>query len=477
MEVVTAQEGTLMKKTLAIFLSACLAVIILYCGASYWLGGQAREQHDRLLAQINRSNSLEASTSNYQRGLFSSTAVTGFTLTRPKNAGTVRFNIISTVYHGPFVFLRNQHLKGNFRPVLAVIQTKFAPTGDSADALKKVLETVPELGASEVLTVLFINGDGESYFDVPSFQKSFPDDAGGPFDVQWSGFSARSNFNVQLSEVRGSWNSSYLQITGHDQSAVRVKDFQGNFNSRPGIKDINIGSANLSIGSIWVGEKEKSPLTLSSLGIKAESGVSGETICCALHLSFDKLDAQGMAIGPFAMEFEARKLDPEVLSRVRKLAGDFQTKAASSDGIVDAEREMKKMGETILLDLLAKSPEFEMKELRLSTDKGNLSGKAKLSFGGPAQNILLLLASIDASAECSVSEPLGYFVAENLLANSGQAPGSLKTSAESIVKGLVSAKYINSEGGSLKSSAAYKRGALTINGRKLDLSNLKHIGQ
>jgi uncharacterized protein YdgA (DUF945 family) len=263
---------------------------------------------------------------------------------------------------------------------------------------------------------------------------------------------------------------------------MRMKDFEGDFNSHPGIKGIDVGSAALSIGSIEGSEKDKSPFNLTSLRIKAESGVSGETtIGGSLRLSFDKLNVGGMAFGPFAMEFETRKLDAEVLSRFHKLAEDLRKRAGSAEQKEAAEREMEKTAEGVLLDLLAKSPEFEIKQLKLSTDKGDLSGRAKLGFDGPmanlAKNVLFLLASIDASAELTVSEPLGYFVAENLLRDAGQDPGSTKMNADAVVMGLVAAKYITSEGGSLKSSAAYKHGALTINGRKLDLSNLKHIGK
>jgi hypothetical protein len=38
--------------------------------------------------------------------------------------------------------------------------------------------------------------------------------------------------------------------------------------------------------------------------------------------------------------------------------------------------------------------------------------------------------------------------------------------------GLMAAKFIISDNGSFKSSATFKHGILTVNGRRLDLSNL-----
>ncbi len=462
-----------MKKTLRVLLFVCLALVVAYGAAGYWLGGQARKQHDLLIAQINSLNYLEASVKSYERGLFSSRALTTFTLILPKSGNSIKFSVINHIYHGPFVFLENPHLKRSLRPVLAVIRTRLAP-GDSGEALKKMLEKIPEIETSEILTVLYTDGGGDSYFDVPSFQKKFPDEKGGQMEVEWRGFTAQCKFDLQLGELAGSCSSPSLQVTQQNQ-LLRVKDIQGDFNSHPGIKGISVGSAALSIGSIEGMEKENTSFNLTSLGLQAESGVSGESINGALRLSFEKLETEDMKLGPFAMVFEARKLDAEVLSRFAKLAPEFRKKAAGQTG--NANLEIEKLSTQIMVELLAKSPEFEIKQVTLRTDKGDFSGRAKLSFDGPGKNlpgsILAIISSIDASAELSVSEALLYFVAENILREgSAQDPESAKTGANELLMRLMADKYIIEEDGSFKSSATFKHGIPTVNGRRLDLSNL-----
>ena len=113
-----------MKKTLRIFLFVCLALVVAYGAASYWMGGLARNQHDLLIAQINSSNYLEASIKSYERGLFSSRALTEFTLILPESGNSIKFSIINHIYHGPLVFLKIPHMKRSLRPVLAVIRTR-----------------------------------------------------------------------------------------------------------------------------------------------------------------------------------------------------------------------------------------------------------------------------------------------------------------------------------------------------------------
>ena len=462
-----------MKKNLRIFLFVCLALVVAYGAASYWIGGKARNQHDLLIAQINSSNYMEASIKSYERGLFSSKALTTFTLILPESGNSIKFSIINHIYHGPFVFLENPHMKRSLRPVLAVIRTRPAP-GDSGESLKKVLEKIPELENSEILTVLSIDGSGESYLDVPSFQKKFPDEKGGQVEVEWRGFIAQCKFDLQLGEAAGSYSCPSLQVTKQDE-LLRVKDIQGDFNSHPGIKGISVGSAAFSIGNIESMQKEDTSFNLTSFELKAESGVSGETINGAIRLSFEKLIAKDMELGPFAMEFEARKMDAEVLSRFQKLVPELRKKAVEQTGNANLENE--KLLTQIMVDLLANSPEFEIKHLAVRTNKGDLSGRAKLSFTGPgknmARNILALLASIDASADLSVSEALLYLVAENVFrGDSEKDPELAKTSANALITRLMAAKYIIPEGGLFKSSATFKNFTLTVNGRRMDLSNL-----
>lgn len=462
-----------MKKTLTIFLSVCLALVLAYGGVSYWVGVQAREFHDRGIARINSSGYLKASVKSYERGLFRSRDLTMITLTRPEKGDSIRFGVIDTVYHGPFVFIKDPHFKESLKPVMAVIRTRLAP-GDSSGELKKVLEKFPELKSSEVLTVLSMDGSAKSYFDVPSFRKKFPDDKGGKVEVDWGGLTAKSTFDARLGKVTGHYDSPSLQITTKDQM-LRIKDVHGDFDSHPGIKGISVGSAAFSIGDIENIRKGNTAFTLNSLDLKAQSGVHEGTVNGSLRLGFDKLNTGGLRLGPLAMEFQARKLDAGVLARFQKLSRVLRQEG--SEKTEAFRQEMKSLCTRMMIDLLAKSPEFEIKQFNLRTNKGDLSGKARLVFDDHgkdlSRNILALFASIDASAKLSVSQALFYFVAENAF-RKGSAPDadSAKASAGGLVTRLLAAKYMVAEAGAFKSSASFKHGSLTVNGRKLSLSNL-----
>lgn len=461
-----------MKKFLVLIFFVFLLFVV-YGGAGYWIGGLAHRQHDILIAQINRSDYIQASNRSYERGIFSSTAVTDFAVSRPDGGDRVKFSVVSSIFHGPLVFLRNRHLDRDFHPALAVIRTR--PAGDCPCDLKKLLEEAPELQSSEALTVISFDGSGEAYVDVPAFKRVLTDKEKGKFETQWAGFSAKSKFDAQLGEITGSYEAPSLQIEQQEEM-LRIKNFHGDFNSHPGIKGVSVGSFSLGIDSVESSEKGEESFSMISLGVQGESGVSGESVFGSLRVNLDKLDGGGLVLGPLTVELEARKLDADILARFERIAPELGKKAAGGGG--NADLAMQLFMKEILAGLITKSPEFEVKQLKIRTDRGDLSGKASLAFSDAGKvlggNILGVLAGIEASADLSVSEALFFFVVENAL-REGSGPDSVigaKRSAGEVAKGLLAEKIMVRENGAFKSSATYKRGRLSVNGRKLDFSSL-----
>ena len=174
-------------------------------------------------------------------------------------------------------------------------------------------------------------------------------------EVEWRGFTGQCKFNLQLGEFAGSYSSPSLQVTEQNQ-LLRVKDFQGDFNSHPGIKGISVGFGRPFYRQYrGYGQREYPFQSGVFWDFKAESGVSGETVNVALLLSFEKLSAGGLGLGPFALEFEARKLDADVLSRLEKFCPGIAKKSCRA-GTENAKGEIKKLFTPIMLELFGKFP-------------------------------------------------------------------------------------------------------------------------
>ncbi|MDR3568867.1 MAG: YdgA family protein [Syntrophobacteraceae bacterium] len=461
-----------MKKTVAIVVSVLLALALCYVGVSYWIGGRALQFHDQSIARINGSKGLKAEVLSYKRGLFSSRALTKLTLVLPRQGREISIDLVDTIYHGPFVFLRDPRLKGGLRPVMAVIRTSLEPGG--AD-MGKALRQIPELASSEALTVLSINGDAVSYFGIPSFQHEFKDAKGEQMEVKWGGLSGKFHFDAQAAAAVCTCDCPSLLVTGKNRK-LQIAGVRGQFDSHAGIKGISVGSSHFSIGSIEAVENGQSAFTLASLGLKTKSMVEGDKINGSIRLGFGKLNAGGLGVGPFSMDFEARKLDASVLARFEKLAPALQREEMGNDEAAKAQ--MRGLFAKMAADLLAGRPELEIKQLNLRTDKGDLTGKARLGFDGDgkefSRNILALLTSVNANAQLSVSQALFYFIAQNAIQKNRQgAEDQSKDSAGQLAARLLAAKYITADSGAFTSSAAFKHGVLTVNGHRLGFSNLR----
>lgn len=478
-----------MKKLLTGTVLVFTVLLAAYGFSSYWLGAQAQKQYDLLLAQASQNHSFEIKTESYERGIFQSKAVTTIAVngtgTGPDRKDTYQFNVVNSIQHGPLTFPKGQHTNNSIRPALAVISTHLAPAGENPEQLKEFLKKVPELESSEILTILSFTGSGETFFDIPSFQKKLANGNGTETMVDWGGFSFAANFDIGLGESKGSFKAPFLEFR-ENGGRFRVNEMKGDFSAHPGVKGLSVGEMTISGGNIEASSDKGEPVfRLDSPSIQAETGVSGETIHGSFRAQFEKLAAGGDIYGPFNFDLEARKLDPVAISRFQQNLKNLQ------DQMPDRSEEDLMSGFTacykqLLIDLLAKSPEVELKQVRINTNRGDLTGRLNVAVAGPpgdlTGNILFLLSNLTANADVAISEPLLFFLMENSFRNefgsgtnlpdASEMQRASRAKAAGIVQTLLAQNLIVREKGSLKTSASYKSGKVMVNGRKVNVMDL-----
>jgi uncharacterized protein YdgA (DUF945 family) len=227
-----------MRKLLTGTVLVFAVLLAAYGFSSYWLGTQAQKQYELLLAQASQKHSFEVTTKSYERGIFQSKAVTTIAVNGtgagPDRKDTYQFNIVNSIQHGPLTFPKGQHANNSIRPALAVITTHLAPAGENSEQFKEFLKKVPELESSEILTILSFTGSGETFIDIPSFQKKMANESGTETLVDWGGFSFAANFDIGLGETTGSFKAPFLEFRDNG-SRFRVNDMKGDFNTHPGV--------------------------------------------------------------------------------------------------------------------------------------------------------------------------------------------------------------------------------------------------
>ncbi|MCE5336987.1 MAG: YdgA family protein [Desulfobacteraceae bacterium] len=477
-----------MKKLLAILFVLAILLAGAYCGASYWAGMQAQSQYEQMLDHVSRSYNAKAVSKSYERGVFESRALTSITLTGSPPAEPIRFSLENSIYHGPLFFEENRHVKWGVQPIQAVIRTRLAPATEDRKEFREFFEKLPELASSEFLTILHFDGSGESYLEIPPINKTLAVD-GENVQVEWRGLDAKSRFDLGIGNISGSFSAPQLSITEKDNKFY-LDSFHGEFESHPGLKGVVVGSGSFSVDRIGFDTSGAQVFSLKSPGFEVDSGVTGETINASLQLRFDNLLVEEENWGPLMFRFEARKLSPDGLLKMQEAARRLNERPQGMSD-EDFSALFARYFKAAVTELLTKSPEFELKQMHFKTRNGDIDGKAKIVFSGTGDlppNIFLLLNSIDAGVEVSISEPLFFDMVERRLLpaksagdNEGDAGDArqpeeterqVKEEARNVAKGLISEGFMVSDQGTFRSNAAYKFGKLTVNGKKIPLDEL-----
>lgn len=475
-----------MKKILFAVLLLSLVLAAAYTGASYWAGTLAQEQYEAAIAKTVQPNVI-VSGKSYDRGVFQSTAVTLITV-RAAGYGqagedTFRFALSNTIAHGPLARVRSGSGDQEIKPVQAVITTRLSPGPENDTTLSKILETIPELLSSELVTAIKLDGSGESFLDIPSFNKKLMNEKNREVAIEWSGLKGDTRFGSSLTDISGSFSSPALRIAD-SEARLTITDMSAVFAAHPGAKGISVGASTLKCGSFdFHSVEDNTRARLESPVIKAESSDSGETARGSLIAGFDKLAVNGDSFGPFVFDLELRKLDISTILLFEQNLKNLQKQLPTKSG-EEIQGLFTECYTQLLTGLITKSPELELKQLKLGTPMGDVSAGLKISIGesGAAlPNLLIALAGASASLEAAISEPLLSFFLENSFRADftkkeglGQEAAKLKAAqkAREVISTLLDQRIVIRDGDGIRSSATYQAGKLVINGRGLNLMEL-----
>lgn len=479
-----------MKKLITVLVFLCIALGAAYCGASWWVGTQAQKQYEVMLDQkiplylrLPKDNPyLQVSNRSYERGIFHSTAVTSVVLNL-SNQQPMRFLIENSIQHGPLAFAKGPDSSRTIQPAMAVISTNWSSEGEAGDAIKAFLDKVPDLRASEIITILKLDGSGESYLKIPAFKKTAPGDKGQDLTVDWGGFEGKSRFDILQNQASGSFSVPAFDISDPEQQ-LTMKSVTGNFDIRQGAKGFATGDVSVACEQVEFKNAGVVAFSLQTAMLREASWFVGEAVNASLTARLEKLTAAGMAFGPFVFELELRKLDADALARLQQKVEGIQAKLFAKSA-EEALQDLSPIYKQFLVEILSKSPEMEIKQLKAATPWGGFDARFSISVsesgGLIVENPLAALASVSASLDASVSEQLLSMVMESGIKSDIQkedlddpakAEKMAGDSAREIIQGLIAQNLIVRDNQNLKANATYRPGKLEVNGKPLNLQDM-----
>ncbi len=491
-----------MKKSIVIVVVLLLVVVGLWGGATYWFGLKTEQQYQMLLQKASQSRHLKFVNESYERGFLSSRA-RSIVAIQPTPGITpddqpIKLTLDHEITHGPFPIIQSAQGESQFKPLMAVFDTKIVLAPETQAQFKELLAQVPEIGSVRDRTTLYLDGNGEEKFVVAPLKRTFGDED--KVAVDWKGLTFQVNFTGDLKGFKGTLIVPGLEVVAKDIN-LKVKEVKSAFNLQEGISGLSLGEASLSLAGLEFAENQEAKTNtfqLSGFNVNTSNKAAGDNINSLLAIRTDQMKLEDLQYGPGIFELEFRNLDAASIAKLQKMLGDEGTQPQQQSEEAMEMLNLARYGE-ILAGLLRKSPEIEVTRFDLKTTEGDFAAKAKVTFDGTKAgtdfNILALASAITAQADCKVGERLlrrllsstmkDKIIAEmkdksgdedseldSALPDEEELNALVSSAVEEQLNALMQQGLLQKANGEYRSSASYKAGQIVLNGRPLSLQDL-----
>lgn len=459
-----------MKKiacALAVF--ACL-----YLGAAFVLGGLARDRYFQVLEEQG-AGPLSLSNESYERGIFTSRAVTLIKGAKTKSYGdgdaanTGRGVLVRhTFYHGPFMVSGRL---GGVRTGVALVESavEIVP-GDSPKPGVTLMADTPALTASFLFG---FRDDMECALNTPAFS----------CDVNGTGlaldnFAAHMIHEPETQAWRGEISLPSYTFSD-DKISFAANGLSMDFNMVQVLPWVFVGQSEAVISSMNVTRSGQKIFTVEDVRSSAQSSIDKGLLTSRAVLNLQNATAGEFSCGPVVCDMEVRDMNATTLSAgYTELAGIVFKRDAR-----DLKVELAQWNQRLAERFMAEGMKYDMRRLSVPTSMGALECSLNFSLAGSEENVsnpMVLLGSSNASARISVDESLIVGVTRSALQTRGVIPAAQDGSpdighemARQIVsqniEPMVAQGLVRREGGALKADVVFEKGRLLVNNRPVPL--------
>ncbi len=458
-------------------ISCVLAVVAcLYIGASFMLGGLARERYFRVVEEAG-GGVFSLGNESYEPGIFTSRAVTMIRAakTRPSAQGNATNQepgllVRHTFYHGPLTFSGRL---GGIRAGLALVESAIETVpGDSPKPGFTVVGDAPALTAS--LLVGFGSG-----MECALNTAAFSYEANGQ-GLALSNCAGRVIHDPETQTWRGEMTLPRYTLSNSDFSiTITVTDLSMDFDMAQFLPWVFVGKSEGTMSSMNVTRSGQRIFTAEGVRSSAQTSMDAGLLTSRTVLNLQNATAGGYSCGPVVCDMEIRGVNATTISESYiDLAAIFTNR-----DVRDVMVEMEQWNQHLAERLMAEGVKFNMRRLSLPTSMGALECSLNLTLEGSGENNsnpMALLGNLNATAEISVDESLIVGVLRPLLRAKGLIPAENDGASDTEddlarqivsqnVESLVAQGLLHKEGGTLKAEAVFEKGNLLVNNRPVPL--------
>jgi uncharacterized protein YdgA (DUF945 family) len=341
-------------------LSVVVIVAIIGVGGPYLLGVQAKRDYEHTIAAMAKDAKLPIKLTHYERGIFSSSAVTE--LAMPGAGYSLKVN--HKIYHGPLLFDSSKVKPNGFHFGLALVQNTVVlePEVPAYTTVRRIFGNQDPISWKSIIG---FNGAIKTYIFSPAVEHTT--DAG--VVVSWKGLEGDVWVNKNYDAVKASLKAPGISVKG--------PDFNGGFKGWDYKVDYNQGAYKLWVGGGNTGVQQIEAqypghnYVIDSLDTHGVASLDSQSYQIKGDMKLVKAQTPMGQYGPGALFLSIFNIDPEGLEQLN----DFLKKDNAG-----TSAELK----PILKKLLLKMPTLTIDNTKLTLPEGDMTLDVKASVGGPA---------------------------------------------------------------------------------------------
>ena len=449
-------------KKLGIGIAAAVAVLVAGGAATGYIVGNNIEAGLATAAKEWSKPPLLVEVKGYQKGIFSSTAQTLWTVDTGEEK--LQFTAQHDISHGPLPLAHLAEIVSTF-----AINPDAPPEWVVAFKDKAPLVWKSKLGWSK---------NTQNEVTSPAFNGEFGGDK-----LAFGGFKSDFEMSSDFSRIKGdaSMPSLLLQAKPGEDDDGQASEMLMSGNTmrfdmhQPTGQEFMVGSLQWGLASLKVTPKNgDTPAEMADLKMVADTQLAGEVVNTTINTSVKSFVQKDHKIDDIAVDLGLHNLDADWLNRFTKESQQIQ-------GDPQAMQTLLMQG---MQQLLARKPELEVKRISWRTAEGTAEVAASLAYQGDASKPLNPMMDFKAQLRLDMPKPVlqslyASKVRETYLQENEDAEVDEKQLASVVqedvatrLSGLVQAGLLVESGDRMTSKLEWAQGQLQANGKPLDQNGM-----
>jgi uncharacterized protein YdgA (DUF945 family) len=372
------------------------------------------------------------------------------------------------------------------KPALAVIETTVSPTASATGEMQNIVKKLLRRASVLNRTVINFSMGGDSTFTVNSFRDTFGKN--NENSVTWKGIDSHLSFSRNFKKIKGTVKLPAVHVQTPEGSFT-MGNIRFSFDLHKLAENFYPGTSSFAMDlfEIFNARTEKQQrFQMKKLIVNLSNQESSNTMSSCNTVDVAAIVVDDTIVGPIHYALELSNLDVPSMIKLSNSFRDLQ-KTVGHAPVADMNNVLVRSYLDVLPDLLKASPRMELKDLKVKTDKGIISGKLSIVCDGTKidtnLNPLTIVSALSANLEYSMTSDLlldllTFTKKEKLMktreqsVSTDQIEEQARAASKQQIDSLLAQNILVQTNGTLRMKARYENGIILINDQPIPLFNL-----